>query len=105
VRPFAQLIQDVRREGVKSLVGDVTGPHHRGAQQTVECDVAVPGVASRSGQHEDNAEPKSCARGGGQPGVIALAGAAGDQRVRAPSQAAPQSHSSLRTLLPRHPIR
>ena len=47
---------------------------------------AVPGVLGGPGQHQDNVEPQPCARGRGQPGVVALAGAAGDQRVRARGQ-------------------
>ena len=67
-------------------MGDVSGPHHRRPQQSVECDVAVPGVPGGPGQHEDDVEPEPRACGGGQAGVIALAGPAGDQRVRATSQ-------------------
>ena len=89
LRPCALLAQSIEHSGgdrIERLVGDVSGPHHRRPQQAVERDIAVPGVSGGPGQHQDDVEPQTSACGGGQAGVIALAGPAGDQRVRATSQ-------------------
>ena len=68
---------------LRARIVEVAGPHHLGAEELVEHDVAGRRVRTIRGQHDRAREPETVRGGRGHAYVVALPPAAGDERVGA----------------------